>query len=611
MVNNVGYIFEKPKKVTKPRPRNFVAFDTETRSDGSFICGAYFGFTTKRRGRIEQIADYYDNVEDFQAGLLKIEKMFEDNRQIPTFVGFNTAYDLAYLQPCINTNERLDAGSRFIMCKTLNNNEIVDVANHVFGSLNSWITRLNMEEKYGIRKREGYLDTEEGKKAQVLDDAAATYILANWVQDQLITRFNTPFKPTRYGAALEIFRRNYFKGSWRRTSSEQWKNDFERLGYYGGRCEIFRRGLLEVSSYDVNSMYVAIMRDCDIPNPSKAHHLKDEHQILSLLHDNEHLMIDCDVYVPDGVVGLLPFRDPRDKKLIFPTGTWRGVFTAIELRAALRYGAKIRRIYRALHYPESQKYFTEFAEMTLEGRKQCKQNGDEALEHLYKHYGNGLYGKFGQRNGGDKQYVRLEQFVGELEGLVIVHDSDNNPWVQLSMEDAQDAVHAFPIVSASITSYGRVKILDALKANEASIVYCDTDSIKVIDTVCGIPISNAFGDWKYEYTAEQWFYGPKMYGDKRKGVPQKSQLILRDDELEIYEFERPTTFKESLRRGIPQNTWELRTKEVNLIDTKRQWFPDGTSIPLKVVEGEVINPSPLPQSRSYHTMHRTYQHEVL
>ncbi len=611
MVNNMGYIFEKPKKLAKPRPRNFVAFDTETRSDGSFICGAYFGFTTKRRGRIEEIAYYYDNIEDFQEGLFKIEKIFEDNRQIPTFVGFNTAYDLAYLQPCINTNERLDAGSRFISCKTLNNNDIMDVANHVFGSLDSWITRLNIEEKYGIHKREGYLDSEEGKKAQVLDDAAATYILANWVQDQLISRFNTPFKPTRYGAALEIFRRNYFKGSWRRTSSEQWKNDFERQGYYGGRCEIFRRGLLEVSSYDVNSMYVAIMRDCDIPNPSKAHHLKDEHEILSLLQDNEHLMIDCDVYVPDRTVGLLPFRDPRDKKLIFPTGSWRGVFTGIELRAAMRYGAKITRVYRALHYPESQNYFTEFASMTLEGRKQCKQNGDEALEHLYKHYGNGLYGKFGQRNGGDKKYVRLEQFTGELEGLVIVHDADNNPWVQLSQEDAQDAVHAFPIVSATITSYGRVKILDALMTNESSVVYCDTDSIKVIDKVRGISISNEPGDWKYEYTAAQHFYGPKMYGDKRKGVPRKSKLILSDDELEIYEFERPTTFKESLRRGIPQNTWELCTKEVSLIDTKRQWFSDGTSIPLKVVGGEVLNPLSTPQSRSYHTIRRTYQHEVL
>lgn len=605
MVNrDIGYIFEKPKKVRKPRPRNFVAFDTET-DNHRFICGAYFGYTTTRKGRDIEISDYYDDVEEFQEGLFKIEKLFKSNRQVPTFVGFNTAYDLAYLLPCINTNERLDVGSRFISCKTLNNNDILDVANHVFGTLEEWIQRLNMEED-GICKREGYLDSEEGKKEQVLDDAAATYILADWVQEQLITRFNTPFKPTRYGVALEIFRRNYFTGRWRRTSSEQWKNDFERQGYYGGRCEIFRRGFLEVSSYDVNSMYVVIMRDCDIPNPSKAHHLKDEHEILSLLQDNEHLMIDCDVHVPDGTVGLLPFRDPKDKKLIFPTGTWRGVFTAIELRAAMRYGAKITRVHRALHYPESQKYFSEFAAMTLEGRKQCKQNGDEALEHLYKHYGNGLYGKFGQRNGGDKKYVRLEQFTGELEGLVIVHDADNNPWVQLSSEEAEDAVHAFPVVSATITSYARVKILDALMANESSVVYCDTDSIKVIDEVRGISISDKPGDWGFEYTKEQWFYGPKMYGDKRKGVPKKARLIAKTDDKETYEFERPTTFKESLRRGIPQNTWETRRKEVSLIDTKRQWFPDGTSIPLKVVDGEVINPLSMPQSRLYHTVHQIY-----
>ncbi|HUM43900.1 MAG TPA: DNA polymerase [Fervidobacterium sp.] len=611
MVNRMGYIFEKPKRVRKPRPRNFVAFDTETRSDGSFICGAYFGYTTTRKGRDIEISDYYENIEDFQEGLFKIEKMFKSNRQVPTFVGFNTAYDLAYLLPCINTNERLDVGSRFISCKTLNNNDILDVANHVFGSLDSWINRLNMEEEYGICKREGYLNSEEGKKAQVLDDAAATYFLANWVQDQLITRFNTPFKPTRYGVALEIFRRNYFTGRWRRTSSEQWKHDFERQGYYGGRCEIFRRGLLEVSSYDVNSMYVAIMCDCDIPNPSKTHHLKDEHEILSLLQDNEHLMIDCDVFVPEGIVGLLPFRDPKDKKLIFPTGTWRGVYTGIELRAAIRYGAQIRRIHRALHYPESEKYFSEFAQMTLEGRRQCKRDGDEAMEQLYKNYGNGLYGKFGQRNGGDKRYVRLEQYVGELEGLVIVHDADNNPWVQLSSEDAKDAVHSFPVVSATITSYGRVKILDVLMANESSVVYCDTDSIKVIDKVQGISISDKPGDWDYEYTAEQWFFGPKMYGDKRKGVPYKSKLIHSDEDHEIYEFERPTTFKESLRRGIPQNTWEIRRKHVNLIDTKRQWFPDGTSIPLKVIDGEILNPLSMPQSRLYHTILQTYQPEVL
>jgi len=67
-----------------------------------------------------------------------------------------------------------------------------------------------------------------------------------------------------------------------------------------------------------------------------------------------------------------------------------------------------------------------------------------------------------------------------------VHDVDNNPWVQLSLEDAKDAVHSFPVVSATITSYARVKILDALMVNATSIVYCDTDSIKVIDEVRGV-----------------------------------------------------------------------------------------------------------------------------
>ena len=66
MVNpDMGYIFERPKKVRKPMPRNFVAFDTET-DNHRFICGAYFGYTTKRRGRIERIDDYYDSIEDFR-----------------------------------------------------------------------------------------------------------------------------------------------------------------------------------------------------------------------------------------------------------------------------------------------------------------------------------------------------------------------------------------------------------------------------------------------------------------------------------------------------------------------------------------------------------------
>ena len=53
------------------------------------------------------------------------------------------------------------------------------MSNHVIGRLEDWISKLEMD-KQGIIKREGYLDSVEGKKSQVLDDARATWILAKW-----------------------------------------------------------------------------------------------------------------------------------------------------------------------------------------------------------------------------------------------------------------------------------------------------------------------------------------------------------------------------------------------------------------------------------------------
>jgi len=47
-------------------------------------------------------------------------------------------------------------------------------------------------------------------------------------------------------------------------------------------------------------------------------------------------MIDCDVVVPDGIVGVLPYRDHKDKKLIFPQA--RGEEFTQELNCVLRYG---------------------------------------------------------------------------------------------------------------------------------------------------------------------------------------------------------------------------------------------------------------------------------
>ncbi len=572
------YHFTAGKK-TPPKERSFIALDTETRSDGSFICGAFYGELIDNKGRKYIVSEYADSREQFKAIYKQIEARVRKQKRSFILIGFNSAYDIVYLDDLIDSAERLDAGTRFIMTETVNGTKIYDISNHVIGRLEDWINRLEMPEKYGICKREGYLDTEEGKRAQVLDDARATWILASWVQSRMIENFGISLTPTKFGAALKIFQRNYFTDGWFRTEREQWKNDFERQSYYGGRCEVFRRGNQTVESYDVNSMYVAIMRDERIPNPTKAEYLKDGDRIRALI-PTDFLTVECRVRVPKARIGLLPYRDvENNNKLIFPYGEWRGVYNSVELREACKWGLEIVKIYRALWYPESKNYFRDYARMTMEGRKEARARGDSADEQLYKYYGNGLYGKFAQQNAVGGQYIRLSQFKGDLEGLTIIPGAGDN-WVEVPVTKKEDSWHTFPIVSATITAYARAKMLNALCSNPETAVYCDTDSLKCIGHPAGITVGDAPGQWGYEYTEEQTFYRPKRYGNKRKGIPKKHELIYADERTEVYRFEKPTKFRTAIRRHMLQNVWETEEKVLSLIDDKREWLPDNSSYPL-------------------------------
>ena len=326
-------------------------------------------------------------------------------------------------------------------------------------------------------------------------------------------------------------------------------------------------------------MYVAIMRDELIPNPSITKYIKNPEQIIGML-DTEFLTVDCRVRVPKTRIGLLPYRSDTGK-LIFPWGEWRGTYNSVELREAVKWGAEIITVYRALWYPESDRYFQDYAQMTIDGRKRAKARGDPAEEQLYKYYGNGLYGKFGQRNTKGGQYVRLSQFTGDLKGLRIVPGAGDY-WVELPVTRSEDSWHTFPVICATITAYARAKMLSALCHNAETAVYCDTDSLKCVGAAAGITVSDNPGDWGYEYEAEQEFYRPKRYAEKRKGVPKSARLVAKTDDSETYEFERPTKFRTAIRQHCDQNVWRKEQKTLSLVDDKREWLDDGSSYPLYV-----------------------------
>ena len=102
-----------PRQPSNPKPRYYVAFDTETRDDGSFVCGAYYGVIPGRREDIF-ISECCNDLQAFRETLLQIEQHAKAQKRSFTLIGFNTAYDIAYLGDIVDSSLRLDAGSRFI-----------------------------------------------------------------------------------------------------------------------------------------------------------------------------------------------------------------------------------------------------------------------------------------------------------------------------------------------------------------------------------------------------------------------------------------------------------------------------------------------------------------
>lgn len=592
----------KHQSAKKPKTKDFLGFDSETESNGDFICAGLFGKGKKYTGEKSKVkSQTEDTIEEY----FESEKELEDyinalaeQRYNFTIVSHNTEYDLKYLRNIVDTNSLLYSGSHFIGGELKNGFELMDTTNYFKMPLKKLIDVFDLKNKYGITKREGYLNSIEGKKEQVLDDAKAVFYLAKEIQDFFINNFNVSLRKTAPATTLAVFQSNYFFDKFLRSDKAKWKNNFERQGYYGGRCEIFRRGIRKVKSFDVNGMYVDIMESKKFPDPTYAHWNRDPEKIEEEYHKGSFMMLDITINIPDDVyIGLLPYRDLKRGKTIYPVGTWRGVYPSIELQNAEQYGLEIISFNCGLKYPRVEPFFSNYAKMTQEGRIKAKTENNEALNQLYKLMGNSLYGKFGQQNKDGPKYIKLDEYEGEIEGKLVKPDGNGVLWVIIPDNNPVDALHTFPVLPAFVTAYARIKLLNAMMANQENIVYCDTDSIKIDSNirknVIGIPVSKNPGEWGFEYEEEQEFYAPKVYGTainrKRKGIPARAELIEKTETTEQYRFERPIKFKESIRRNLTQNEWVTQCKIIELKDDKREWVTETESRPIYVNEFDKNN----------------------
>jgi hypothetical protein len=308
-------------------------------------------------------------------------------------------------------------------------------------------------------------------------------------------------------------------------------HEFIRLGYYGGRTELYRRQAKNIYYYDINSSYPASMME-DMPvgemvelDPSLG---LDVLARMRLTHIG---FLECDVEIPPGVeIPPLPVR--HEGKLIFPTGKLRGVwdYDELALLAHPTVNGRIVKIHKSVWYRKDPifremvtilyHYRTKHAKGCATGpdglgqvckKKSCNPDYTEGLAYVCKLMLNSLYGKFGMREERSGIIMVGRDEAKPADGWPLGGDHDSPFW---EIEKYVDAAYVIPQISAHITSLSRIRLWHGMAEvvqKGGYICYVDTDSI-----MCSVPIttSDELGGWKREEAGRlidgEWIL-PKLY----------------------------------------------------------------------------------------------------
>jgi hypothetical protein len=252
--------------------------------------------------------------------------------------------------------------------------------------------------------------------------------------------------------------RDYFKG---KALYPKLPADVEEAGdlsYRGGRTESFIRGSppYTVYHYDINSLYPYVMFFHRYPLfSSYVGKVSDADLDKFGLAD---ALIYQDADIPLAGVKRIVFD--KFRKLIFPEGKVRGVFTYPELQYLEEWGVgKILKIHKAYEWREGWHPFREFVEKFYQERQRGLFESK-----FYKLFLNSLYGKFAEKHKPEKVEIFRD---GSCKREVLEGRKLRNP-----------------IVASYITSYGRIYLYSFYrKVGFENVLYSDTDSIHTFKTL--------------------------------------------------------------------------------------------------------------------------------
>ena len=308
--------------------------------------------------------------------------------------------------------------------------------------------------------------------------------------------------------------------------AEEWY----RRGYYGGRTEPHATYGERLHYFDFNSSYVAALREDQPVGDRSIHEHLDES--MAKTHAG---FVECTVYVPpECTIPPLPYRADSGK-LIFPAGTFSGVWSweELQLLSDPLVNGRILHVKKAVWF-RKKPVFREMVDTLWAYRDKSNPEWDEGLDALSKLLGNGLYGKFGMRKEREQVVFAREPSLGlcflcgsetgepdvvggicaDCVGSKAASTSEGDRgevWYQAKKVDAD---YIIPQIAAHVTALARKRLWLGMKRvieMGGHVFYTDTDSI-----ICDVklPSSTLLGELKDEYpgqTLKATFVQPKVY----------------------------------------------------------------------------------------------------
>lgn len=359
--------------------------------------------------------------------------------------------------------------------------------------------------------------TEEVKKYNLYDCYALLEVMEEFASWPLIKEVGV--STTMAGQSLKVFRKYLHEEI---PSLPDSVDRFIRKGYFGGRTEIFKSVFKPSTKdellyyYDYNSLYPSCMLE-EMPVYLTQKKIKKVSDI-----KNKMAFIDCDVEVPDMYVPPLPTVCDIDgtDKLIFPVGTFRGVFSSIELTHAMECGVKINKIYNSYVFESGGAIFYEYIMDMYKKRKEA--SDVSATNIICKLLMNSLYGRWGLNKD------RTELIINpiDIEGLKF-HSKVRTVFGHIEFFESKkrlDKSFTNVAVAAWVTSLARIKLHKDLKKHHKHIFYCDTDSI-FLDKNLGEG-SKELGKLKKElHCKKALFLLPKSYCLDQTSNPKKRKIV--------------------------------------------------------------------------------------